>query len=271
MTTKSRRKHSAAPFVVWRRNSTDTNRGRSAVIAESDVLFESAYEPNDRPDNARISFTVRDRETGMTLNALRQRLEEALDGRRETLERAELDRRLREERIDVTLPGDAPRRGHLHLITQIRRQVEDVFLGLGYEIFDGPEIDDRWHNFTALNTPDWHPSTSPNDTFYLMTDALAAWFLRCCEAGQQPWDALEQVLGTADPQESFAAFVRGLREEKLLHNDDVTLLTIHVDQELVGAAATMPLIACEEPAADDTGAVAPADQPDTPPVGEQES
>jgi len=64
MTTKSRRKHSAAPFVVWRRNSTDTNRGRLAVIAESDVLFESAYEPNDRPDNARISFTVRDRETG---------------------------------------------------------------------------------------------------------------------------------------------------------------------------------------------------------------
>jgi hypothetical protein len=116
-----------------------------------------------------------------------------------------------------------------------------------------------------------HGDWQPNDTFYLMTDALAAWFLRCCEAGQQPWDALEQVLGTADPQESFAAFVRGLREEKLLHNDDVTLLTIHVDQELVGAAATMPLIACEEPAADDTGAIAPADQTDTPPVGEQES
>src|SRR5262245_31129956 len=116
-----------------------------------------------------------------------------------------------------------------------------------------------------------HGDWQPNDTFYLMTDALAAWFLRCCEAGQQPWDVLEQVLGTADPQESFASFLRGLREEKLLHNDDVTLLVIHVDQELVGAAATMPVIACEEPAADDTGAVAPADQTDTPPVGEQES
>jgi hypothetical protein len=116
-----------------------------------------------------------------------------------------------------------------------------------------------------------HGDWQPHDTFYLMSDALAAWFLRCCEGGQQPWDVLEQVLGTADPQESFASFVRGLREEKLLHNDDVTIFTIHVDQALVVAAATTPLIACEEPAADDAGAAAPAEQTDTPPVGEQES
>jgi phenylalanyl-tRNA synthetase alpha chain len=75
---------------------------------------------------------VRDRETGMTLNAVRERLEAAVAARESALERAELDRALAEEIIDVTLPGDAPPRGHLHLITQIRREIEDVFLGLGY-------------------------------------------------------------------------------------------------------------------------------------------
>jgi phenylalanyl-tRNA synthetase alpha chain len=115
---------------------------------------------------------VRDRETGQRLNALRQRLDQALTERQTELERAELDRALTTESVDVTLPGTPVPRGHLHLITQIRRQVEDVFLGLGYEIFDGPEVDDTWHNFTALNTPDWHPSTSPNDTFYLSDGLL---------------------------------------------------------------------------------------------------
>ena len=103
----------------------------------------------------------------MTLNALRQRLEEALDGRREALERAELDRRLREERIDVTLPGDAPRRGHLHLITQIRREVEDIFLGLGYQVIDGREVETTHYNFDGLNFPPGHPARSPLQTLFL--------------------------------------------------------------------------------------------------------
>ena len=110
---------------------------------------------------------VRDRETGMTLNALRQRLEEALDGRRETLERADLDRRLSEERIDVTLPGEAPRRGHLHLITQIRREVEDIFLGLGYQVVDGREVETTHYNFDGLNFPPGHPARSPLQTLFL--------------------------------------------------------------------------------------------------------
>jgi phenylalanyl-tRNA synthetase alpha chain len=101
------------------------------------------------------------------LNRTKAALEEAVAGAREQLRARELDRSLAEEQVDVTLPGDAVPRGHLHPITQIRRQVEDVFIGLGYEIFDGPEVEDTYHNFTALNTPDWHPSTSKNDTFYV--------------------------------------------------------------------------------------------------------
>ena len=110
---------------------------------------------------------VRDRDTGMALNALRERLEAAIDAREEELRRAELDRRLTEERIDVTTPGTPIRRGHLHLITQIRREVEDIFLGLGYTVVDGREVETTHYNFDGLNIPEWHPTRSPLQTFFL--------------------------------------------------------------------------------------------------------
>jgi phenylalanyl-tRNA synthetase alpha chain len=110
---------------------------------------------------------VRDRETGMTLNALRERLETAIAARRSALEAEELDRRLREDVVDVTLPGEAPPRGHLHLITQIRREVEDVFLGLGYQVVDGREVETTHYNFDGLNFPPGHPARSPLQTLFL--------------------------------------------------------------------------------------------------------
>jgi phenylalanyl-tRNA synthetase alpha chain len=110
---------------------------------------------------------VRDRETGMALNALRTRLETAIAERGEALETEELDRRLREDVLDVTLPGDAPARGRLHLITQIRREVEDIFLGLGYTVIDGREVEETKYNFGALNFPPGHPARSPLQTLFL--------------------------------------------------------------------------------------------------------
>jgi phenylalanyl-tRNA synthetase alpha chain len=110
---------------------------------------------------------VRDRETGMALNAVRERLEQELDAREQTLRRDELDRRLTGERADVTLPGTAYPRGHLHLITQIRREVEDIFLGLGYEVVDGREVETTRYNFDALNFPPGHPARSKQATLFL--------------------------------------------------------------------------------------------------------
>ncbi len=110
---------------------------------------------------------VRDRETGMTLNALREQLETAIDAREAELERAELDRRLSEEQVDITLPGVPVARGHLHLITQIRREFEDIFLGMGYSIVDGREVETTHYNFDALNFPPGHPTRSPLQTLFL--------------------------------------------------------------------------------------------------------
>ena len=108
---------------------------------------------------------VRDRETGMALNAVRDRLEEAVALRASELEAAA--RATKDEPFDPTLPGVPVPRGTYHLITQVRRQIEDVFLGLGYRVFDGREIDTVHNNFEALNTPEAHPSRSSEDTFYV--------------------------------------------------------------------------------------------------------
>ena len=115
---------------------------------------------------------VRDRESGMELNAVRERLEAAVAAREAELRQAELERTLAEGRLDVTVPGERPRRGHLHLITQIRREIEDIFLGLGYEVWDDREVETVEDNFTALNFPAWHPARSRRDSFYLSEDTL---------------------------------------------------------------------------------------------------
>ena len=110
---------------------------------------------------------VRNAETGRVLNTLREGLEEAIREREAVLREADLDQRLSVERVDVTLPGTATSRGHLHLITQIRREIEDVFLGLGYSIVDGDEVEDTWHLFDALNMPPGHVTRSPLHTLFL--------------------------------------------------------------------------------------------------------
>jgi phenylalanyl-tRNA synthetase alpha chain len=115
---------------------------------------------------------VRDRETGMALNAAREAIEQALAARQTDLERTELDRALTEETVDITLPGDAQPRGHLHLITQIRREVEDIFLGMGYEVVEGREVETSRYLFDALNMPPNHPTRSPLHTFYLNGDVV---------------------------------------------------------------------------------------------------
>jgi phenylalanyl-tRNA synthetase alpha chain len=151
-----------------------------AAALESEALAAvGAASTADELDEVRVRYLgrksklklalreVRDRETGMKLNALRERLEAAVAEKQAELERVQRDAALMDEALDVTLPGQRRRRGHLHLITQIVREVEDVFLGLGYEIVDSREVETAWHNFDALNQPLNHPSRSPRETFYV--------------------------------------------------------------------------------------------------------
>jgi phenylalanyl-tRNA synthetase alpha chain len=104
---------------------------------------------------------------------VKRALESLLSDRASALDAAELDRALEGDRIDVTLPGDPPSPvGHLHLVTQIRRELEDIFVGLGFEVLEGPEVEYEYYNFTALNHPPEHPARLPQDTFYLAEQVL---------------------------------------------------------------------------------------------------
>jgi phenylalanyl-tRNA synthetase alpha chain len=115
---------------------------------------------------------VRDRETGMALNATREAIEQALGARQGELERAALDRTLTEQSVDITLPGERRRRGHLHLITQVRRDVEDAFVGLGYHVRYDREVETTEYNFDKLEFPPWHAARSPRATFFLDGDVV---------------------------------------------------------------------------------------------------
>ena len=107
------------------------------------------------------------REAGARINSAKDRIEAALDARREALTAARLDARLAEEALDVTLPGRGLARGGLHPATRTLERVEALFRSIGFEVADGPEIESDFHNFTALNQPQDHPARSMHDTFYL--------------------------------------------------------------------------------------------------------
>ena len=111
-------------------------------------------------------------EVGKQGNAARRALEALIEERAGLLESGALDRRLREERIDVTLPGDPLGAGHLHLLTTTRRELEDAFVGLGYRVLEGPEVELDYYNFTALNHPPGHPARMLQDTFYFSDEVL---------------------------------------------------------------------------------------------------
>jgi phenylalanyl-tRNA synthetase alpha chain len=142
-----------------------------AAAQTPEELTEASIRYIGRRSPLRLALReVRDRETGMTLNTIRERLEQAFSKREAELQRAELAQR--EEALDMTLPGTPLPRGHLHPLTQIMREAEDIFLGLGYEIVDSREVETVWHNFDALNQPLTHPTRSHLDTFYVDDDTL---------------------------------------------------------------------------------------------------
>jgi phenylalanyl-tRNA synthetase alpha chain len=91
----------------------------------------------------------------------------AVGARRDELNAANAGAAFDAERLDLTLGGRGGRRGHLHLITQVQRELEDVFVGLGYQVAEGPEVEDDWHNFEALNFPPGHPARAMQDTLYV--------------------------------------------------------------------------------------------------------
>jgi phenylalanyl-tRNA synthetase alpha chain len=143
--------------------------GSSEALEETRIRFlgRKAELPNLLRGVAQLPPEQR-AEVGQAANRTRQALEAAVARRSQELAASELDLRLAEDRVDVTLPADPlPQTGRLHLITQTRRDIEDVFIGLGFNVAEGPEVETAYYNFDALNTPVTHPSRLMTDTFYV--------------------------------------------------------------------------------------------------------
>ena len=111
---------------------------------------------------------------GPRLNALREAAVAAIAVRKAVLEAAVLDARLASERLDLTLPVAAAPAGTIHPVSQVMDELAEIFADLGFAVADGPEIEDDWHNFTALNIPETHPARALHDTFYMTQSDHAA-------------------------------------------------------------------------------------------------
>ncbi len=146
-----------------------------AAISDPDALeqVQGPFPRQERPDYRTpeglwASCRPRRRKpAGAAINVAKTAVENALNERREAIRKAALQARLAEEALDVTLPGRAEARGGLHPVTRTLERIESLFASIGFEVADGPEIEDDFHNFTALNTPEDHPARSMHDTFYL--------------------------------------------------------------------------------------------------------
>ena len=109
---------------------------------------------------------------GQAINRAKQQVQEALNRRKTELQQEQLARRLAGERIDISLPGRGQRSGGLHPITLTLQEIERLFVEIGFTVVDGPEIEDDYHNFAALNIPEHHPARAMHDTFYCNADLL---------------------------------------------------------------------------------------------------
>ncbi len=109
---------------------------------------------------------------GKLLNSVKQGLEAALEARKSVFEQQAMAARLDAEWVDLTLPAPGPRPGSLHPITQIQREIEDLFTSMGFAVLGGPEVEDEYHNFDALNIPSDHPARDMQDTFWLTDGSL---------------------------------------------------------------------------------------------------
>ncbi len=134
-------------------------RQRVALLGKSGAITArlkqlGAMEPAER------------KRAGAAINRAKQEVGAAIAARKKVLEQAVLERRLASERVDVTLPGRRGRRGGLHPVTRALERMAGIFERLGYQRAEGPEIEDDWHNFEALNFPPHHPARAMHDTFY---------------------------------------------------------------------------------------------------------
>ena len=146
-------------------NSRILYEAKMRFLGRMGIVMNFMKRMKDIPPEKRPSF-------GKQINALRDKLEAEFAAREERLKKREMQKKIETEEIDVTMPGKRTAKGALHPVTLVKNQLVDIFAGMGFEIFEGPEIETDYYNFTALNTPADHPARDMQDTFYISDNLL---------------------------------------------------------------------------------------------------
>ncbi len=141
-------------------NSEELGSARSKFLGKKSQLSEAKKELGKLQESDRAA-------AGKELNEVRKLIEEAFEQREVALQEEAWNLQFESERIDLSERLESLRRGHLHLITQARDHLEDVFVGMGFTVAEGPEVETAWYNFEALNIPDWHPARGNFDTIFV--------------------------------------------------------------------------------------------------------
>ena len=182
-----------------------------SLVASAQTLFAQSATPADL-ENAKAQFlgkvgritelmkgmaalSVEEKKTkGAAINVAKQAIEAALNARRQAMADAELEVQLKAEALDVTLPGRRRASGGLHPVSLTLERIEAIFGSMGFEVAQGPEIENDWFNFTALNTPQDHPARSMHDTFYVEGGSeQAPYLLRTHTSPMQVRHAVQHV------------------------------------------------------------------------------
>ncbi len=150
----------AAEAVEQTRELKELDDVRVRFLGKKGLLTEQLKQLGKLPAEERPK-------AGQAINIAKKRVQEAIENRKAALQAAALDEKLASERIDVTLSGKGQASGGLHPVTRTLQRIEKLFAGMGFESVEGPEIEDDYHNFEALNIPAHHPARAMHDTFYI--------------------------------------------------------------------------------------------------------
>ncbi|MCX7653780.1 MAG: phenylalanine--tRNA ligase subunit alpha [Fervidobacterium sp.] len=138
---------------------------RVKYLGKSGVITNLMKRLKDLPADEKPAF-------GKVVNELKENIEKLLELQREKISELEKEKIYKKLWIDTTMPGARRSVGHLHILTKVRKELEDIFISMGFSVVEGPEVETPWFNFDALNTPEWHPARDEHDSFYINEEYL---------------------------------------------------------------------------------------------------
>jgi len=155
----------AKAAILAAKNHAALDKVRIQYLGKKGLLTERLKQVGELAANERPS-------AGQAINDAKKNIQDAIEQQQSILDKTRLQTRIAQEKVDITLPGRGQNVGGLHPITQTLQQIEHLFAGLGFEVVEGPEIEDDYHNFEALNIPAHHPARAMHDTFYFNDNTL---------------------------------------------------------------------------------------------------